>query len=152
MINVIFKIECHTEIKQKYLCYYNRFFYPLISILNKVQRNFTNYLKLNLIQQTIFQSEVKRWLKHYEQRIKPVHEQNKFSELMVNQGINFQSHQIALLMHFKQQSLINPDSPIMRTISAIGYVSTIGSIESKCASFGIRRLKTPYQRSMSGSR
>lgn len=74
-----------------------------ILILNKIQQNFANYLKLNLIQQTIFQSGVKRWLKHYEYRIKPVDEQKQILRVdgKPGDGINFQSHQIALLMHFK---------------------------------------------------
>ena len=76
----IFKIECQTEIAQKYLLHRHRFAYPLILILNKTQHYSTiqNYLfKTEFNSATlfkVFQSEVKRWLMHCVCRIKPVDE------------------------------------------------------------------------------
>ena len=99
---------------------------------------------------TIFRSEVKRWLKYCEYRIKPVDEQKQ--KLRVDSKPAYQLLEPSDNF-INALQMADPDSfPNIRTLLTIGCVSLIGSTETGCAASGIRRLKTPYRSTMNDSR
>ena len=99
---------------------------------------------------TIFRSEIKRWLKHCEYRIKPVDEQKQ--KLRVNGKPAYQLSEPSDSF-INALQMANPDSfPNIRKLLTIGRVSPIGSTEAERAASDIRQLKTPYRSTMSDSR
>ena len=89
---------------------------------------------------TIFRSEVKRWLKHCEDRIKPVDEQKQ--KLRVDgKPANQLSEPSDSFINALQMAYLD-SFPNIRKLLTIGCISPIGSTEAERAAFGIRQLKT----------
>ena len=92
---------------------------------------------------TIFRSEVKRWLKHCEYRIKPVDEQKQKLRLY---------GKLAYQLPVPSDSFVNALQMETLKVLAKGCASPIGSTEVERAASGIQRLKTPYRSTVSDSR
>ena len=92
---------------------------------------------------TIFRSEVKRWLKHCEYRVKPVDEQKQ--KLRVYGKLAYQ-------LPVPSDSFVNALQMETLKVLTKGCVSPIGSTEVERTASGIQRLKTPYRSTVSDSR